>query len=132
MGLDTDYECWSGGYGAFNRWRGAIAQCGGLGDLNMYPGHGHPDGRDYPASTGALLTLFDHSDCDGEIKAEECEPLANALESLLPSLDRAQEVEVAQHPGLKACLDRAVASRTRTFISGLREAVADGESVGFH
>ena len=70
----------------------------------------------------ALHVLLNHSDCDGEIAAEDCAPLADRLEELLPLLPTEYD---AGHIG-----DWRV--KTQTFIDGLRLAASRGEAVEFH
>jgi hypothetical protein len=67
-----------------------------------------------------LHILLSHSDCDGEIKATDCAPIADALEALLPRLDGEGGGYVGDF------------KRTQTFIDGLRAAAAAGEDVEFH
>lgn len=76
-----------------------------------------PDGTPDP-----LIVLLAHSDCEGEIQAEFCAPLADRLEELLPLLG---EEDGGGHIG-------SYAEKTQTFINGLRSAAAAGEAVGFH
>jgi hypothetical protein len=59
-----------------------------------------------------INVLMNHSDCDGEIPANVCDPLADALEKVL------QDTEFCR--------------KTTQFIKGLRAAAAAGESVEFH
>lgn len=66
-----------------------------------------------------LITLLDHSDCDGEIEAVDCAPLADRLEELLPDLP----AHTGPHDDWT--------DKTRMFIDGLREAAAAGEAVEF-
>ena len=68
-----------------------------------------------------LHELLYHSDCDGEIPAESCGPIADALETLLPNLTG----DFGGHIG-------DIRSKTQQFIDGLREAADKGEAVGFH
>lgn len=65
-----------------------------------------------------LVVLLDHSDCEGDIPAEYCAPLADRLEELLPNIP---DGGVWNWPGL-----------TRRFIDGLRRAAVAGEAVEFH
>jgi hypothetical protein len=65
-----------------------------------------------------LLTLFNHSDCEGEIVAKDCEPLAAALEELLVKLPQ------------RALYDD-IRPATERFIKGLRLAASRGEDVEF-
>lgn len=68
-----------------------------------------------------LHELLDHSDCDGELAAEICGPLADRLEELLPLLP---EGDGGGHIGNWR-------DKTSTFIEGLRLAASRGEAVEF-
>jgi hypothetical protein len=120
MGLDTSHDCWHGAYSSFNRWRDKLAEVAGYGDLNGYVGHGGT--KQFPGKS-ALETLLDHSDCDGEIAASDCAPLADAMELLLPALEIAGEG--GGHIG-------NYVDKTKQFIAGLRDAAENHESVDFH
>ncbi len=61
-----------------------------------------------------LHVLLAHSDCDGEIKWQDCGPLADRLQEILPSLSD------------------DVREDAETFIAGLRSAAAARENVEFH
>lgn len=69
-----------------------------------------------------LHDLLYHSDCDGEIPAEQCGPIADELEKLLPLLPAG---EAGGHIGNWR-------DKTKTFIDGLRRAAEANEPVGFH
>lgn len=75
-----------------------------------------PDGTPDP-----LIVLLAHSDCEGQIQAEFCAPLADRLEQLLPLLG---DDEGGGHVGLYR-------DKTQTFINGLRKAAAANEPVEF-
>lgn len=68
-----------------------------------------------------LLVLLTHSDCDGEIAASDCAPLADDLASLIPLLP---DGEAGGHIGHWR-------HKTQTFVDGLRAAAAAGEAVNF-
>jgi hypothetical protein len=151
MGLDCSHDAWHGAYSRFMSWRKLIANlaglpplelmegffgCGGTGTLyfgqriddHTY-GHKQKDLEDrLPISWDCLKpspihALLCHSDCDGEIAAEDCEPIAKALEDLLPSFP--------DHQGQNLYLNRHKED-TEKFIAGLRLAAALGESLEFH
>ena len=116
MGLDCSHDAWSGGYGAFHVWRSKIAEVAGLPPLELMEGfYNRLDSRSdvpslyfgqtadvweekakalddlLPISWGCLEPsplhkLLFHSDCDGDISAENCESIAEELEKLLPDL----------------------------------------------
>lgn len=116
MGLDTSHDCWHGSYHSFHNWRARITEISGYGDLDQYRGFGGQ--KPWPDTDDVLLILLNHSDCEGEIEAAVCTPLAARLEALLP--------------GLEAPADEYYAQWTRRFIEGLRLAATRGESVDFH
>lgn len=113
MGLDTTHNCWHGAYSSFMRWREAVCEVAGYGDIHKRQGFGGC--KPWPTKD-ALVILLNHSDCDGEIASKDCAPLADRLEQLLPAL-RNKGVEHAE--------------RAEDFIKGLRLAAARGEDVEF-
>lgn len=123
MGLDTTHDCWHGAYSAFHRWRAKLCEVAGLGKIEERNGFG--GNKPWPESD-PLVTLLYHSDCDGEIESKDCGPLADALEKLLPALDR------SEGGGGHIDRDGGYAECARRFIRGLRAAADAGESVGFH
>lgn len=70
----------------------------------------------------ALHELLYHSDCDGEIAADRCGPIADELESLIPLLP---DEEAGGHIGHWR-------TTTQQFVDGLRAAAAAGEALDFH
>ena len=146
MGLDTTYDCWHGAYSAFTRWRTKLAEIAGYLVLPLpgevkpgetyqrdprltYPvtfidwGHVTEDnlyGKWEKTPDDPLIVLIAHSDCDGLIYPEQASPLADRLEQLLPLL----EGDGGGHIG-------DYRSKTQEFITGLREAIADGQPVEF-
>jgi hypothetical protein len=70
-----------------------------------------------------LYKLLHHSDCDGGIAAEDCGPIADSLELLLPALKDAGDG--GGHIG-------SYHDKTAQFIKGLRLATELGENVIFH
>ena len=122
MGLDTSHGCWHGSCSSFGRWREKISEVAGYGNLNDYSGFGGD--KEWPApSSDPLVLLLHHSDCDGELAFNDCAPIADALEVLLPSLVRAGDG--GGHIG-------SYAEKTATFIAGLRQASLSKENVGFY
>lgn len=142
MGLDTTHDCWHGPYSAFHRWRIELAIAAGLPPLELMDGFFRRGeltddplalvSREWPnrcAATyralpirweslkpSALYLLLHHSDCEGEIEAKDCAPIADELERLLPNLPQEDNHR----------------ERTRRFIAGLRLAAERGENVEFH
>ena len=142
MGLDTTHGCWHGAYSAFARWRTKLAEVAGYTIKKTEHGHEVADldwggigsviGNDLmgkwprvpvrPDGTpDALIVLLAHSDCEGEIQADMCGPLADRLTELLPLLKGDGGGHVSDYQ-----------DKTQAFIDGLREAAAAGEPVGFH
>lgn len=142
MGLDTSHDCWHGPYSSFMRWRRDIARAAGLPPLDLMEGfysEGSPihdpfwrQGADSEENSvserlarqslpikwdclkpNPLHILLHHSDCEGEIEAEDCEPIAAALEKLLPLVGDWRD-------------------KTQQFVDGLRRAAKAGENVDFH
>lgn len=121
MGLDTTHDCWHGPYSQFNRWREHLHVLITNDPLGL-------DGWDavcrgkapnpYEDQSVPINVLMMHSDCDGEIAAEMCGPIADALEALLPKMPERGIYDIA-HPA------------TLRFIAGLRRAAAAGEAVEF-
>lgn len=150
MGLDCSHDCWHGAYSAFMRWREKLAEVAGLPPLMLMDGFYKPLNcgdlptlycgdralaNEYLSRIDKLLPiswdcleddvlhdLLYHSDCDGELDAEICAPLADRLEELLPLLPNG---DGGGHIG-------DWRDKTQKFIDGLRLAAERGESVEFH
>lgn len=120
MGLDISHDCWHGAYSAFMRWRMAIAEVAGYGSLYDYDGFG--GFKSWPKDD-VLVSLLFHSDCDGNLKWEICDSLADRLEGLLPAL--VVKGSGKGHVG-------SYEEKTKFFIAGLRQAYAAQENVEFH
>lgn len=69
-----------------------------------------------------LHELLYHSDCDGEIAADRCGPIADELEKLIPLLP---DGDGGGHIGVWR-------EKTAQFVAGLRAAAAAGEPLDFH
>jgi hypothetical protein len=132
------------------RWRVEIAKVAGLPPLGLMEGFFAPDAGygavylDHDATElsrsslaglheqlpikweclkpSALHELLSHSDCDGEIAADRCGPIADELEKLIPLLP---DGEAGGHIGHWR-------RKTEQFVKGLREAAAAGEPLDFH
>lgn len=111
MGLDTSHGCWSGPYSSFNRYRRALCQCAGLGDLDAYIGFN----GDKPFPKHDLVPLLDHSDCDGEIPWKQCGLLALELLKAQPAMETA-----------------GWGAENLRWISGLNDAFNRKENIEFH
>lgn len=148
MGLDTSHDCWHGPYSAFMRWRQEICRVAGLPPLDLMEGFYTPGDCNDPIVSARrglndekayanlqaqlpirwdclkpspLHKLLNHSDCDGQIDAKDCGPLADALEAIIHLFP---EDDQGWHKDWR--------SRTATFIAGLRLAASRGEPVDFH
>ena len=152
MGLDCSHDAWHGAYSAFHRWRCKLAEVAGLPPLELMEGfyarlypresslptlyHSGPSGTHewlrgiderLPIKWECLKPdplheLLHHSDCEGEIAAEACGPIADSLERLLPLLPSG---DGGGHIGLWH-------EKTQQFIDGLRRAAAANEPLDFH
>ena len=151
MGLDCSHNAWYGAYSAFMRWRQKLAEVAGLPPLELMDGFyssGKYDGVLYfgqnvedelwsskrnriqetlPISWDCLKPsplheLLFHSDCEGEIAAHKCGPIADALEALIPTLP---DEDAGGHIGNWR-------EKTAQFVAGLRAAADAGEALDFH
>ena len=134
MGLDVSHGCWSASYSAFTRFRNELWLAAGY-KLREEGYHNTPDidwsvitdenihGRWATMPDDPLYILVIHSDCDGIIPVEYCEPLAARLRQLIPSLPS----EGKGHLG-----NGGSAAAARRFIVGLQLAAALNEDVGFY
>ena len=117
MGLDTTHDCWHGPYSMFMEWRR---------QLHRYTAPDQTrtleeawDAGDYADQSKPINVLMQHSDCDGEIEAEMCGPLADALQELVDRMPA------------RGMYDNARPA-TERFITGLRKAAEAGEAVHFY
>lgn len=133
MGLDTTHDCWHGPYSQFMRWRQwlnlfvmikraeqgdeAARKISHMGATVEALEKAWMDGH-YEDQSVPINVLMGHSDCDGEIAAEVCGPLADALEELLDQMPE-RGIYDEKRPA------------TERFIRGLRRAAAAGENVEF-
>lgn len=140
MGLDISHDTWSGAYGAFTRFRHALARAAGYevtrldGDIRetVLIDWGHTEDRNYygdwdaiPCGTGGpdpLLLLIIHSDCEGHIEPEHCAVLAERLVDLLPAIEPG--ADGGGHLG-------DIRAATERFVAGCRAAAAAGERLEF-
>ena len=134
MGLDTSHDCWSGPYSQFMRWREwlnlfvmldradagdeAARTISHMGATREAIEKAWEDGH-YADQSVPINVLMQHSDCDGEIAADVCAPLADALQSLADRRMQQRGLYDEKRPA------------TERFIAGLREAAAAGEAVEF-
>jgi hypothetical protein len=119
MGLDTNFDCFHGGYGSFHYYRKYICQLAGYPPLELMEGfygedaynpfywlrQGGPMVKDMGLAIekqmpirwdnfkdDALIIFLRHSDCDGKIAWKSCLPIANSLSKLLPNMEQPKEV----------------------------------------
>lgn len=92
MGLDTDFDCWHGPYSAFHRWRKEIAASIGI-DLDKMDGFAENGSAWNMADP--ICKLLHHSDCDGQIDAADCLPIAIRLIELYPTLSDSAKLRVS-------------------------------------
>jgi hypothetical protein len=119
MGLDVTYNAWKGSYGSFRCWREQLAEVAGVPPLSTMEGFvreggGIPWESLKPDPIHILLNHYDHA---GEIAAEDCGPLADRLEELLPLL---RDTEEDWHH-----------TNAKQFIEGARAAAAANEPLIF-
>jgi hypothetical protein len=141
MGLNVSHDCFRGAYSAFGRWRQEVAKAAGyavwtvkydngsvMDTIMLDWGHVTEDnlmGKWETTPSDPLIVLFAHSDCEGAIYPPQGYQLADALEKLLPELERAGTG--AGHIEGRG----GFAGVARTFIAGLRDAASKGEAVEF-
>ena len=85
MGLDTSHDAWHGAYSSFNLWREEIAKLFNVDLRSMYGFGGEI--RWETLESNSIHILLNHSDCDGEIRWEECRLVADALKSVLDKIE---------------------------------------------
>jgi hypothetical protein len=136
MGLDTTHDAWHGAYGAFTRFRNALARAAGYEvdeqSRSVMIDWAHTEDKNYygewdtiPCNTigpDPLLLLIIHSDCEGHLEPEHCVLLADRLTELLPALEGQ---DGGGHLG-------NVRATTERFINGCRAAAVAGERLEFH
>ena len=141
MGLDTTHGCWHGPYSAFHRWRKWVAGLVGI-DLDIMEGfrgeisasglrYSYPPMPWSHLGNDPIVHLLDHSDCDGEIEADLCGPIADRLESLLNNVVYDGFIRNDNDTMPRADYDGQIKA-TERFIAGLRAASAANEPVEFH
>lgn len=136
MGLDVSHGAWTGAYSAFNRFRQAVCQALG----GSFPPHNPHDAKakklepDYwywgpeanPEEWPGLAIFLAHSDCDGEISAEDAANIANELERLLP------KIEALPIGAGHIQRDGGIRKVTLRFIEGCRAAAKAGQPLEFY
>lgn len=118
MGLEVSHDCWDGGYIGFHRFRVELAAAAGIGFDNKT--ESWTFNREEITLEHPIFVFILHSDCDGEIEAKDCGPIADAMESLLPKLP----VTTREDP-------RHGTFAAERWVKGLRKAAAAGEAVEF-
>lgn len=121
MGLDCSHGAFNGPYSRFNRFRQAVGAACNV----QFPPHQDksldpacfylPDG--FRESNPGLTEFFSHEDCDGDISPENCQLIANEMDSLYSKI---------------ACVALGdYSAMTRQFIEGCRRAAKAGEPLLF-
>lgn len=133
MGLDTSHGCWEGPYSMFDRWRSTLsnfvmherAANDPVAKELSYLGWTQEayvkalDSNMYEDQTVPINVLLAHSDCDGEIPAAICAPLADALQAIADKHMPQRGIYDEKRPA------------TERFIAGLRLAASNSEAVRF-
>ena len=141
MGLDTSHDCWHGAYSAFHRFRQNLAAAIGIDLLKM--ASFVPDGIAWPSKKDEpLVSLLNHSDCDGSIPVKELIPLANRLDEVANIIEQgpppndcsgfsmtATSLEVT---GGHLMRNGGTAESARIFAKGCRLAASQRQVVRFH
>lgn len=99
MGLEFSHTPARWSYGAFDRFRAALAAHEGI-DLDQMAGFrpfGVSNGRDWGAVNTPLKPLLDHSDCDGELTPDECRQVAPRLREVVDTLWPAEDHDAEDH-----------------------------------
>jgi len=83
MGLDFDKSDAQWSYGGFNRFRKMLAETVGI-DLEKMEGFGSPPykGISWDGIDDEIIPLLNHSDCEGELTAQECKQVAPRLREI--------------------------------------------------
>jgi len=86
--------------------------------------------------TDPIKSLLCHSDCDGEIPAEECAAIADRLEEIIKDWDETFSVQIEENwqkqgypPSM--CLPDYDVQESRGLITGMREAAKTGNPLKF-
>lgn len=98
MGIDFSHCNASWSYSGFHRFRCRLAEVVHL-TLEDYNGYGEK--KDWPTSEEEpLVSLFNHSDCEGELTPEECRLIAPRLREVMSNwaddYDRRMGMDLAQ------------------------------------
>ena len=95
MGLIITNNSFQGHYSDYGNFRRHLSTLVGIGDLSDYSGFGGE--KQFPSTDDEpLVLLIDHSDCDGDLSAEECGKVAKRLTEILDLIDDSYFTEVAK------------------------------------
>ncbi len=132
MGLDVSHDCFSAPYSAFACFREYLCRAIGINMMSMegFPRLASIIREDDPVPQtkwealrpDPLHLLINHSDCDGEIAHEHCEPIARRLREVAPLLPA----------DVRGARDLTLAETAYKFADGLMRAYESGEGVTFH
>lgn len=158
MGLDTTHDCWSGPYSQFMRWREWLAAQIGI-PLNLMENYARweydeSDLKKIPVGDpmyepiralvqmkgpipwtilkdDPIVTLLNHSDCDGKIPWWECKAICLRLMEIYRQSDGS---DIYGHGGMdikRGCYD-SMRMATLRFAAGCWRAWKVREDVGFY
>lgn len=119
MGLNTTHNCWHGPYSSFNAFRFALARQIGI-NLDEYDGYNSKGTKDLETIEHDLQPLFNHSDCDGDLKVEESVQIVKGLNNVLDNFNE----ELQMPTNFKENIIQ--------FRDGCLEAIHNNEIIKFH
>jgi hypothetical protein len=118
MGLDVSHDAWHGAYSSFGRFRKALAK---EIDIELDAMIGFRGNKKWPSEKKEpLVSLLNHSDCDGEIKLKDLEPLSKRLKEVAATLPD-------NKPGAWESLKEEILQ----FAEGCDKAILAGEDIEF-
>jgi len=131
MGLATSHGCYNGSCGSFNHWRAWVADQIGFA-LNEY-GQGYCGDKPcvpWSLICHPLVPLLNHSDCEGELKWEDCGPLADTLTDIIRKTDP-EKIENNPTMGQWSENTKHMVNLTQKFANGCKLAYENKENVIF-
>lgn len=126
MGLNTTHNAWQGPYSSFNEFRKWLASKINI-NLDEYIGYMHPDAtKEITSINHKIMSLLNHSDCDGELTPEECRQIAEGIEEILNGISK-EESENAENNWHFSNYNKA-----KRFKEGCLHAYSKNEHMEFH